>query len=221
GVILTHGAGGDMNTKQLVLFSEQLAKDGFLVLRFTCKGLNLIHRSNIYLHVLVRFKQTSMLMSLPYSKPFLMYEKFGMIKEGRSMGSRAAVDVANRIKDDSDLKDFVTGVICISYPLYPAKDKLKIRDKPIQELNKPVLFISGSKDEMCAKDTLLDTLSQNKNVSFYWVEEAEHSLEGKGLNLEDTVRQACDKIGTWFKGLGIDLCTSHVKKKAVKRKSIK
>lgn len=47
-VILTHGAGGDMNYKQLVSLAQALASSGFLCIRFTCKGLNLSYRVKAY-----------------------------------------------------------------------------------------------------------------------------------------------------------------------------
>lgn len=54
GIILTHGAGGDMNHKQLVGIAEKLAKAGYLVLRFTCKGLNLAYRTKVYTGIVVK-----------------------------------------------------------------------------------------------------------------------------------------------------------------------
>ena len=53
GIILTHGAGGDMNLTQLSVLARQLAGNGFQVVRFTCKGLNLQYRVNVYKEVLV------------------------------------------------------------------------------------------------------------------------------------------------------------------------
>lgn len=47
-VVLTHGAGGDMNFKHLVSLAHALASGGFLCLRFTCKGLNLGYRVKAY-----------------------------------------------------------------------------------------------------------------------------------------------------------------------------
>lgn len=47
-VILTHGAGGDMNFKHLVSLARALASGGFICLRFTCKGLNLGYRVKAY-----------------------------------------------------------------------------------------------------------------------------------------------------------------------------
>ncbi|OXB78326.1 UNVERIFIED_CONTAM: hypothetical protein H355_006698 [Colinus virginianus] len=48
GVILTHGAGGDMNFPQLVSLAAYLAARGILCLRFTCKGLNIAYRTKAY-----------------------------------------------------------------------------------------------------------------------------------------------------------------------------
>ncbi|XP_041721654.1 testis-expressed protein 30 [Coregonus clupeaformis] len=47
-VILTHGAGGDMNFKHLVSLAHALSSNGLLCLRFTCKGLNLVYRVKAY-----------------------------------------------------------------------------------------------------------------------------------------------------------------------------
>lgn len=47
-LILTHGAGGDMNLKQLMSLARDVATSGLLCLRFTCKSLNLAHRVRAY-----------------------------------------------------------------------------------------------------------------------------------------------------------------------------
>lgn len=47
-LILTHGAGGDMNLKPLMSLARAAATSGLLCLRFTCKSLNLAHRVKAY-----------------------------------------------------------------------------------------------------------------------------------------------------------------------------
>lgn len=54
GIILTHGASGDMNLPHLMSLASHLASHGFFCLRFTCKGLNIVHRIKAYKAVLVR-----------------------------------------------------------------------------------------------------------------------------------------------------------------------
>ena len=53
GIILTHGAGGDMNNKQLVSMTTALTEYGFIVLRFTCKPPNFQYRLKAYKAVVV------------------------------------------------------------------------------------------------------------------------------------------------------------------------
>jgi len=52
-VILTHGAGGDKDLEQLVRLGEHLSGQQLLVIRFTCKGLNIKYRTSVYRHVMV------------------------------------------------------------------------------------------------------------------------------------------------------------------------
>ena len=52
-IILTHGAGGDMNTEQLCYVTKQLVDAGFKVLRFTCKPPNFAYRVKVFLTILV------------------------------------------------------------------------------------------------------------------------------------------------------------------------
>ncbi|KAG2456302.1 NEPRO protein, partial [Polypterus senegalus] len=48
GVVLTHGAGGDLHFRHLVSMATSLASNGVLCVRFTCKGLNLSYRTKAY-----------------------------------------------------------------------------------------------------------------------------------------------------------------------------
>lgn len=82
---------------------------------------------------------------------FLTWEK------GRSMGSRAAASVIRQLSGDND--DFIQGLICLSYPLHRPKLQSKLRDEDLLFIRCPVLFVSGSADEMCEKVSILVNLS--------------------------------------------------------------
>ena len=58
-MILTHGAGGDMSHHQLAAVAAAMATAGFGVLRFTCKGLNIVYRTRVYSSVIVSFFRQS------------------------------------------------------------------------------------------------------------------------------------------------------------------
>lgn len=53
GLILTHGAGGDMRTAQLQDLKTHFVTAGFTVLRFSCKSLNIVYRKRVFSSVVV------------------------------------------------------------------------------------------------------------------------------------------------------------------------
>lgn len=72
-------------------------------------------------------------------------------EKGRSMGSRAAASVIRQFSQDDDNDDFIQGLVCLSYPLHRPKLQSKLRDEDLLFIRCPVLFVSGSADEMCEK----------------------------------------------------------------------
>lgn len=72
------------------------------------------------------------------------------------MGSRAAASVVRQLSQgDDDDDDFVQGLVCLSYPLHRPKLQSKLRDEDLLLIRCPVLFVSGSVDEMCEKVSTL------------------------------------------------------------------
>lgn len=65
------------------------------------------------------------------------------------MGSRAAASVTRQADQDND--SFIQGLICLSYPLHRPKLQTKLRDEDLPFIKSPVLFVSGTADEMCDK----------------------------------------------------------------------
>ncbi|KAM7178843.1 testis-expressed protein 30 isoform 2-T3 [Macrochelys suwanniensis] len=171
GVILTHGAGGDMNFSHLVSLVAYLASCGLLCLRFTCKGLNIAYRTKAYKTVVI----------------------------GRSMGSRAAASVTRQISQD-DNEDFILGLICLSYPLHRPKLQSKLRDEDLFFIKCPVLFVSGSEDEMCEKKILEGVASKMKTLKkIHWVEKANHGMAVKGRTADDIMMEISTQVFSWIK----------------------
>lgn len=57
-VILTHGAGGDMNNDFLIKLADSLATNGILCLRFTCISLVLAVRAKAF-HAAIKFANSN------------------------------------------------------------------------------------------------------------------------------------------------------------------
>ena len=116
--------------------------------------------------------------------------------KGRSMGSRAAVGVANAIKG-TELEGTVVGVIALSYPLHTKENKSTLRDGPLYDLNIPICFISGSCDEMCEQSLLEDVLKNVKNNGVKWIKGGNHALKTKGSEEETVMTEIGDFICDW------------------------
>ncbi|XP_030808772.1 testis-expressed protein 30 isoform X2 [Camarhynchus parvulus] len=173
GVILTHGAGGDMNFPHLVSLAAYLASHGVLCLRFTCKGLNVAYRT----------------------------KAFKAVVKGRSMGSRAAASVIRQLSQGDDDDDgFIQGLMCLSYPLHRPKLQSKLRDEDLLLITCPVLFVSGSADEMCEKQLLEGVVSKMKAPNkIHWIDKANHGMAVKGRTADDVMEEVNAQVFSWLR----------------------
>lgn len=133
---------------------------------------------------------------------------------GRSMGSRAAVGVCC----DSKMTDFLQGVICLSYPLHKPNDFKQLRDGPLYDVTKPVLFVSGTDDNMCDQELFLPVLDHMTKSQVHWIEGGNHGLEIKGKPSEDIVLEIDCVIRTFIQECLTDKPKRTKVQKAVKKK---
>ncbi|XP_057256323.1 testis-expressed protein 30 [Pezoporus wallicus] len=188
GVILTHGAGGDMNFPHLVSLAACLASRGVLCLRFTCKGLNIAYRAKAFNTV------------VEYLKLSDDYKLSGVFLAGRSMGSRAAASVVRQLSHGDDDDDFVQGLVCLSYPLHRPRLQSKLRDEDLLLIRCPVLFVSGSADEMCEKQLLEGVVNKMKApIKIHWIDKANHGMAVKGRTAEDVMEEINAQVFSWLR----------------------
>ncbi|NWV80531.1 TEX30 protein, partial [Dasyornis broadbenti] len=188
GVILTHGAGGDMNFPHLVSLAAYLVSHGILCLRFTCKSLNVVYRTRAFKTV------------VEYVKHSDDYKLSGVFLAARSMGSRAAASVIHQLSQDDVDDGFIQGLVCLSYPLYRPKLQSKIRDEDLLLIRCPVLFISGSADKMCEKQLLESVVSKIKAPKkIHWIDKANHGLAVKGRTTDDVMEEINAEVYSWLR----------------------
>ncbi|XP_050188158.1 testis-expressed protein 30 isoform X2 [Myiozetetes cayanensis] len=188
GVILTHGAGGDMNFPHLLSLAAYLASHGVLCLRFTCKGLNVAYRTKAFKAV------------VEYLKLSDDYKLYGVFLAGRSMGSRAAASLIRQLSQNDDDDDFIRGLICLSYPLHRPKLQSKLRDEDLLFIRCPVLFVSGSADEMCEKQLLEGVASKMKAPKkIHWIDKANHGMAVKGRTTDDVMEEINTQVFSWLR----------------------
>ncbi|XP_062391387.1 testis-expressed protein 30 [Sardina pilchardus] len=187
-VVLTHGAGGDMNFRHLVSLARAVAASGHICVRFTCKGLNLKYRVKAYGAVVTYLKS---------------HDRFTLTKlflGGRSMGARAAVSLARQLSEEGE--ECVSGVVCVSFPLHPPAQTHKHRERS-QDLrtlsHQPLLFVSGTADAMCERK-LLEELVQDMQApaAVRWVEGGSHGLVVKGRPEEAVLEEVNTHVTAWI-----------------------
>lgn len=178
-IIITHGAGGDMNSTQLMNFVESLHTYGFVTVRFTCKPPNFAYRVRCYKAV------------LEYCKTNL--QVVGYVLSGRSMGARVAAQVASDNRTDTS----IYGIACVSYPLHQPDRTTELRRSHLATLTRPLFLVSGTEDAMCRKDLMEGFLSLMKcSVTMHWVEGEKHALKTfeKDPEMKDDI---CGSLVRW------------------------
>jgi predicted alpha/beta-hydrolase family hydrolase len=168
-MIFTHGAGGTLDAPAMVNFAMGFAANKSLL--YFQGSMNLKARTKMF-HALIE------------------HEKGCKALGGRSMGARAAVLAAH---DD----DAVKALVLVSYPL--KNEKGDLRDQILLELGEDVdvLFISGSRDEMCDLDELDQVRLKMKAKSWLVrVREADHGMNMKPKKATAEVGSLTGKLAT-------------------------
>jgi predicted alpha/beta-hydrolase family hydrolase len=114
---------------------------------------------------------------------------------GKSMGGRIASQViASGVN--------VNGLFFLGYPLHRPGQSEILRDEHLYQIEKPMLFISGTKDQFAKRDLLAGVVSKlGDRAEIHWIEGGDHSFntqKGKdGLVL--TYDEALGTLDTWVK----------------------
>jgi uncharacterized protein len=137
-VIFAHGAGADKSHEFMEQVSRYLNDHGINVIRFNFSYMD------------VRLAQGNR--RPPDRMPKLLKCFETIIEEvktdlpvflaGKSMGGRVAATLAR----DKTLN--AQGVMCLGYPFHPQKKPEKLRLEPLQETQKPILILQGTRDAL-------------------------------------------------------------------------
>lgn len=114
---------------------------------------------------------------------------------GRSMGGRAASMLAAKgLACD--------GLMLFAYPLHPAGDPAKLRDAHLGEIPVPVLCVNGTRDALCRRDLMAETVSRlPSHWRMHWLEGADHSfhvLKSSGRSDDEVLDEAADAAAAWL-----------------------
>lgn len=186
GIVLAHGAGGNLDTAFLVEMSERLEARGISSLRFN-------------------FPYTENRRRVPDQAPVLeaCYRAVaqqaaglfpaGLYLGGKSMGGR----MASHIVSQGDLPP-VRGLVFLGYPLHPPGQQHKLRDKHLYTITTPMLFVEGTRDAFADRALLqgvLDRLGDRAKV--HWIEGGDHSFKVPKREPAEVNQEILDAVVTF------------------------
>jgi uncharacterized protein len=186
-IILAHGAGQGMNSPFMTFFHREMAARGLLSVQFNFDYM----RQN---------------RKVPDPQPKLQARYTQVIEEvesdfqpgrivigGKSMGGRVASYIAGDLK--------VAGLIFLGYPLHPPGKTSQLRDEHLYALDRPMLFISGTRDTFAERELLQKVVDRiGKHAALLWIEGGDHSLK-TGRKDSGSLQVAADKMVQWIAGL--------------------
>jgi uncharacterized protein len=136
GVVLTHGAGSNCQTRLLVELANRLAASGFVVLRFDLP-FRMARRYGPPSPGGAARDREGMNRAVA-----LMREKVAgkIFVGGHSYGGRQASMLL------AEERELAEGLLLLSYPLHPPRKPLELRIKHFPELHSAALFVHGTHD---------------------------------------------------------------------------
>jgi predicted alpha/beta-hydrolase family hydrolase len=165
GLVLAHGAGGNLQTASLAATAEGLARRGFPVLRF-----NFPYRQSGR-----RIPDPAPVLEECYravaAKARESFAPARMFLGGRSMGGRIASQIAAQSPPAG-----LAGLVFLAYPLHPPGKPERLRDAHLGAIQVPMLFVSGTRDTFARRDLLESVLGRLPLARIHWIEGADHSF---------------------------------------------
>jgi predicted alpha/beta-hydrolase family hydrolase len=185
-IVLAHGAGQGIHSPFMKFFHSELATAGYLSVQFN-------------------FDYIEQGRKVPDPQPKLQARYRQVIEEvqeahhprrliigGKSMGGRVASYIA------ADMPA-VSGLVFLGYPLHPPGKSSQMRDAHLYDIKKPMLFISGTKDNLAERPLLDEVVKKiGKNATMVWIEDGDHSLQVRRKG-KDSWPEAVATIKKWIK----------------------
>ncbi|MGD9897832.1 MAG: alpha/beta family hydrolase [Calditrichaceae bacterium] len=189
GIILAHGAGGDMRGELLSAIHEYFAGKGYSFLRFNFLYKDLGRKAPDRQPVLMDTYQKAISFFMESSRT-----NGKLIIGGKSMGGRIASYLSPSMN--------ISGLLFLGYPLHPAGHPEKLRDEHLYDQNLPMLFIQGTKDALCNYDLMTNVSKRiGPSAKLIPVKEGNHSFsvpKRTGRSQDEIFNSIVDNADRWI-----------------------
>ena len=181
-LLVTHGAGGDLNTPGLVTLAEALAPRGIRTIRFNLPAAEAGRRRPDRPAAATRaIAAAAEWTAREHGRPLFL--------GGRSFGGRmASLLLAD---ETSPIRGRIAGLVLLAYPLKPpAKTEVPPeRREHLGRIGAPTLFVSGDRDPF-APPALLNPVASAAGAEVRWIAGGDHGFRVPKAILRDTERTA-------------------------------
>ena len=188
-LIIAHGAGGPMHTPFIRYFHTELAKRGYLTVRFNFPYMEAHRRVPDRREILEESYRTIVDQARNgRQKPSRVF--IG----GKSMGGRIASQIAANGED-------VNGLFFLGYPLHPIGKIDQLRDEHLYKIRKPMLFVSGTRDSFARRDLLEKVVTKiGPSATVHWIHDGDHSFKTPDAKTgsTDTLQEALSSLVNWL-----------------------
>lgn len=188
-LVIAHGAGGPMHTPFIRYFHSELAKRGFLTVKFNFPYMEARRRVPDRREVLEENYRTV----VDHARNG-MYKPDRIFIGGKSMGGRIASQIASNGIE-------VSGLFFLGYPLHPIGKTDQLRDEHLYRIKKPMLFVSGTRDSFARRDLLEKVVSKiGSNAQIHWIENGDHSFKTPDAKVgsTDTLQEGLASLMDWL-----------------------
>lgn len=178
-IVLAHGAGAGMSHRNMQAIADALERCAIATLRFNFPFIEAgKSRSDSQEVATATIADAFSLAQQRTSLPLWI--------GGHSFGGRMASHaVLDRGLDP-------VGLIFCSFPLHPAGRPASTRANHLSLLRHPMLFLSGTRDELTEPDLLKQVVARLPNAQLHWLETADHGyhvLKRTRTNTEDVFEE--------------------------------
>ena len=192
-LIIAHGAGGPMYSPFITLFHKGLAEKGHLTVKFNFPYMEARRKvpdkreilESSYRQVIETVKNSD-------------YHPRRIFAGGKSMGGRIASQVVAAGEE-------VDGLFFLGYPLHRPGQPDILRDAHLYRIEKPMLFLSGTKDQFAKKELLDQVVAKlGARAKIQWIEGGDHSFntrQGKDA-LAKIYTEAMETLDSWVRTHG-------------------
>lgn len=190
GLVLTHGAGANCQSKLLTALADAFAGAGYLVLRCDLPFRQARPHGPPFPAMAARDRE-----GLRRAVDILRSKTSGRIfLGGHSYGGRQGSMLA------AEQPQLVAGLLLLSYPLHPPRKLADLRTAHFPQLNTPSLFVHGARDPFGSHDEMKSALTLiPARTMLLEIEGAGHELLGKKVQ-EDLPARVVEAFKNFFTG---------------------